>query len=65
MFSELIIQEHETNSSIVPNGEFDGSIVRRFERRAHDGVILSANGHSWCVDTIGHARLWVGEPLEW
>ena len=48
----------------VPNCKFDGSIVRRFERRAHDRVILSANWHSWCVDMIGHARLWVGEPLE-
>ena len=41
-----------------------GSIVRQFDLKAHDRVILSANWHSCCADTIGHARLWVGEPLK-
>ena len=64
VFSRLIIQEHQSNRNTDPSGNFDGNIGRRFDRWAHDRVILSANWHSWCADMIGHARLWVGERLE-
>ena len=64
VFSRLIIQEHQSNRNTDPSGNFDGNIGRRFDRWAHDRVILSANWHSWCADTIGHARLWVAKPLK-
>ena len=47
----------------VLSGEFDWYIVRLFDHRAHERVILLANCCSWCADTIEDFRLWVVEPL--